>query len=112
VVRILRVDSFRHRLSLSLKRASPQLRGEWLAQAEQSQTAEADEASDASSEGQDAPPAAGLATGEATHVVSERSVEEGSLDVSPPAVAKLPDDERVWNSLLEEAETVLPGRVG
>jgi len=112
VVRILRVDSLRHRLSLSLKRVSPQQRGEWLAQAEHGQTAETGESSDASSKGQDTPPAAGLATGEATHVVSERSVEEDSLDVSPPAVAKLPEDEPVWNSLLEEAETVLPGRIG
>ena len=112
VLRILRVDSFRHRLSLSLKRVSPQQRGEWLAQGERGQTGETDEASDASSEGQDAPSALGYATEEATHAVSERSVEEGPLDVSPPAIARLPDDEGLWNSLLEEAETALPGRSG
>jgi small subunit ribosomal protein S1 len=112
VLRILRVDSFRHRLSLSLKRVSPQQRGEWLAQGERGQTGETDEASDASSEGQDAPSALGYATEEATHAVSERSVEEDPLDVSSPAVARLPDDEGLWNSLLEEAETALPGRSG
>jgi small subunit ribosomal protein S1 len=112
VLRILRVDSFRHRLSLSLKRVSPQQRGEWLAQGERGQTGETDEASDASSEGQDAPPALGYATEEATHADSERSVEEGPLDVSLPAVARLPDDEGLWNSSLEEAETALPGRSG
>jgi hypothetical protein len=112
VLRILRVDSFRHRLSLSLKRVSPQQRDEWLAQGERGQTGKTDEASDASSESQDAPPTLGYATEEATHAVSERSVEEGPLDVSPPAVASLPDDEGLWNSLLEEAETALPGRSG
>jgi small subunit ribosomal protein S1 len=112
VLRILRVDSFHHRLSLSLKRVSPQQRGEWLAQGERGQTAETDEASDASSEGQHAPPALGYATGEATHAVSERAVEEGPLGVSPPAIARLPDHEGLWNSLLEEAETELLGRSG
>lgn len=110
VLRILRIDSFRHRISLSLKRVSPQERGEWLAQGERGQAPETGEASDAPSESQDAPPALVHAVEETTPAVSERPVEESPLEISPPASARLPDDEDAWSSLLKEAETSQPGR--
>jgi small subunit ribosomal protein S1 len=40
VLHILRIDSFRHRIALSLKRVSPQERNEWLAQQSLDQAAQ------------------------------------------------------------------------
>jgi small subunit ribosomal protein S1 len=107
VWRILRIDSFRRRLSLSLKRVSPQERGEWLAQPERDRVPEADEANDLPSEEQDTPPAPAYA---AEEVAPERAI-AGLLEASLPA-ARQPDGERLWNSLLKEAEaeTAQPGR--
>jgi len=106
VLRILRIDSFRHRLSLSLKRVSPQERGEWLAQPERDQVPETDKADGALSESQDAPPAPAHAMEEATPAAPERVVEESPRQVSPPVSARVLDDEGFWNSLLREEKVV------
>jgi len=95
VLRILRIDSFRHRISLSLKRVSPQERGEWLAQGEGGQASETGKASGASSEDQYAPRALVQAVEETTPAVSERPGEESPRGVSPPAFDKQPDGEGV-----------------
>lgn len=98
VLRILRIDSFHHRLSLSLKGVSPQERGEWLAQQERDQALETDESNNASSKGQDAPPLLVRAVEEATLAAPEQKME-----TSP---------RQVWNNLLKEAETAQQGGSG
>ena len=112
LLRILRIDAFRHRISLSLKSVSPQERGEWLAQQERVQAPEMDAVSDAPSEGHDAPPVPIHGADEATPTAPERAAEESPRQISSPAIARLPDGEGFWNSLLRQAETAQPGRSG
>jgi small subunit ribosomal protein S1 len=56
VLRILRIDSFRHRIALSLKRVSAQERSEWLAQQSLDQGEQADDASDSALNDVEMPP--------------------------------------------------------
>ncbi|NIN70318.1 MAG: S1 RNA-binding domain-containing protein, partial [Anaerolineae bacterium] len=56
VLRIVRIDSFRQRIGLSLKAVSAQERDEWLAQRADGQSAETDESGDSLSEGEQTPP--------------------------------------------------------
>jgi small subunit ribosomal protein S1 len=55
VLRILSIDSFRHRVSLSVKRVSAQERDEWLAQQEGDGDAQTDQTNDAASPVEEAP---------------------------------------------------------
>jgi small subunit ribosomal protein S1 len=57
VLRILRIDSLRHRIALSLKRVSNQERGEWLVQQAGRHTVEADQASGPVSDSEEVQPA-------------------------------------------------------
>jgi small subunit ribosomal protein S1 len=108
VLRILRIDPFRHRISLSLKRVSAQERGEWLAQQARDPVAGADEASEGASGGEDTASEAVQGAEETGPVVSEPGEEENPPAVSTQALARPADDEEFWNSLLKqpEAETV------
>ncbi len=56
VLRILRIDSFRHRIALSLNRVSAQERSEWLAQQSLDQAEQADDASDSALNDVEMPP--------------------------------------------------------
>jgi hypothetical protein len=92
VLRILRIDAFRHRISLSLKRVYPQEEEENLIQEARTQSVETDEASAPSSGNEERP-----------SVESERAVEESSLEASPASLEP-PDDAMLWSSLPEEEE--------
>jgi small subunit ribosomal protein S1 len=108
VLRVLRIDSFRRRISLSLRQVSPQERGEWLARQEHSEMAESDEVNATPPGRQEAPSGLEHATEEATLAASEQPAEESLPEPPTPAIVRLPDDEETWGSLLkeEEAETV------
>jgi len=56
VVRILHIDSLRHRIALSLKRVSDRERGEWLAQQPRGQSVETEESGDSSFESKEKRP--------------------------------------------------------
>lgn len=77
VLRILRVDSSRRRIALSLKRVSAQQRDEWLARQPRNQTAQVDEETDHSPDGEETPPAFVYALKEAT------AVEAGQVTAEP-----------------------------
>ena len=108
VLRVLRIDSLRHRISLSLKRVSPQERGEWLARQEHSGMAETGEVNATPPGRQEAPSDLEHATEEVTPAASEQPAEESLPEPPTPAIVIPPEDEEFWGSLLkeEEAETV------
>jgi hypothetical protein len=89
----LRIDAFRHRISLSLKRVYPQEEEENLVQEARTQSVETDEASATSSGNEERP-----------SVESERAVEESSLEASPTASLRPPDDTVLWSNLPEEEQ--------
>jgi len=93
VLRILRIDAFRHRISLSLKRVYPQEEEENLVQEARTQSVETDEASAPSSGNEERP-----------SVESERAVEETSVEASPTASLRPPDDTAFWSNLPEEEQ--------
>ncbi len=103
VLRVLRIDSFRHRIALSLKGVSPQQRGEWLAQQARDRAPETGLFSDMSSGGQEVLSKPGHAIDRTTAVVSE-AVEEIPASASLPAIVSLPDGEGLWNSMLAKTE--------
>ncbi|UCC62235.1 MAG: S1 RNA-binding domain-containing protein [Anaerolineae bacterium] len=90
VLRILRVDAFRQRISLSLKRVSAQERDEWLIQQARDQTAETSDASDASPDNGDTQPVL-IHTAEKVTSLPEQAADEPVLEASPPT----PTDPRV-----------------
>jgi small subunit ribosomal protein S1 len=110
VLRILRIDSARERIGLSLKRVSEQERENWLAQQAEDQTAQSDPVAS------DAPGSEDIATplfseAEGTSPVEPEEFEEDVLREEPvPASAGHPEDESVWISLIEDEEGT--GRVG
>jgi small subunit ribosomal protein S1 len=90
VLRILRIDSLRHRIALSLKRVSNQERGEWLAQRAGEQNPEADEANSSVSEDEEeAQPVSVHIAGTASLPLSGQAEEKGSLQLLSPAFAGL-----------------------
>lgn len=103
VLRILRMDILRRRISLSLRRVSPQERGEWLAQQTDSQVPATGQVSGAFPGSQETQPETDHVTEEAIPTTSE-IVEEESLEVPSAVYARLSDEEGFWNSLVQEAE--------
>ena len=104
VLRILRIDSFRERIGLSLKQVSEQERKEWLAQQAEDQTEQTDSI-------------ASPASGNQEVVTPLESEEEGTLLVEPeqlgegtpreetvPASVGQPVEEGLWVSLIEDEE--------
>jgi small subunit ribosomal protein S1 len=75
VLRILRIDAFRHRISLSLKRVYPQEEKENLVQEARAESVGTDEARASLSVHEERP-----------SVESERAVEEGSLEALPASL--------------------------
>lgn len=105
VLRILRIDSFRERIGLSLKQVSEQERKEWLAQQAEDQTAQTDSI-------------AGSASGSQEVVTPLESEEEGTLPVEPEQLGEgtlgeesdlasvgQSAEEGLWVSLIEDEET-------
>jgi len=84
VLRILRVDAFRHRISLSLKRVSEQERAEWQRQHVQDQTEETGEARDVLSDTEDTLPTPGQSEEKASPVVFEATAESALLQSGLP----------------------------
>jgi transcriptional accessory protein Tex/SPT6 len=104
VLRILRIDTFRHRISLSLKRVSAQQHAEWLTQRASSQIAETDGASDASFDDGNVSPAPLHTVEEANPSVSEQVAKEESISAWLPVSARSPEDEELWSGPLQEEE--------
>jgi small subunit ribosomal protein S1 len=100
VLRILRIDSYRRRIALSLKKVSEQEREGWLAQQAQDQSTETDDAIN----GEETPPTSVHAAEEPAPGAPEHIVGEEVLEVAPPAFAGSPDDERFWISLAQDAQ--------
>jgi small subunit ribosomal protein S1 len=92
VLRILRIEAFRHRISLSLKRVYPQKDEESLVQEIRAESVETGEARAPSSGNVERPSAE-----------SERAVEESSLEASPASLEP-PNDTTFWSSLPKEEE--------
>ncbi len=105
VLRIVRIDSFRQRIGLSLKAVSAQERDEWLAQRADGQSAETDESGDSLSEGEQTPPPLRNEVEKTKQGGSEQVVGEKTGEVSPPASVRQPEDEGLWGSLLRDVET-------
>jgi small subunit ribosomal protein S1 len=102
VLRILRIDSFRERIALSLKQVSEQTRDEWLAQQAEGGMAGTDQANSPASGRDEAPtPLASEAT--ETSPAEPEQLEDVSLrEKSTPASAGQPEDESFWISLVED----------
>jgi small subunit ribosomal protein S1 len=105
VLRILRIDSSRQRIGLSLKAVSDQERGEWLAQRADGQAAETDESGDSPSGNEEALPPLPHQVKEPAQDGSEKVVGEKTGEVSPPPSIRQPEDEELWGSLLQDVET-------
>lgn len=97
VLRILRIDSFRHRIALSFRRVSAQERDDWLAQQALGARVETDDG-DSSTEV--------LSTAQATEEIAPGIPEpvggEEIAALSPPAFARKPEDEGFWISLAKD----------
>ena len=102
VLRILRINSYRRRIGLSLKRVSTQERDDWLAQQARGQTTETDDVIDSSSSALSVVHTAE----ESAPGVPERIVEEEVLEAPPSAFIKPPDDEKFWISLSKDEEAI------
>ena len=104
VLRILRIDSFRERIALSLKQVSEQERDDWLAQQANGQAARTDQAS--------SPVSANEATAtplvsdekETSPVEPEQLEEEVLRAESAPTSVGKPEDEDFWISIIEDEE--------
>jgi small subunit ribosomal protein S1 len=104
VLRILRIDSFRERIGLSLKQVSEQERNAWLAQQAEDQTAQTGSMADSASGSQEvATPLEGESEG--TLPVEPEPLGEDVLREEPISVAVgQPVDEGLWVSLIEHEE--------
>jgi small subunit ribosomal protein S1 len=104
VLRILRIDSFRERIGLSLKQVSEQERQEWLAQQAEHETAQTDSiASSASASQEVVTPLE--SEEEITLPVEPEQLGEGTLrEESVSGVVGQPVEEGLWVSLIEDEE--------
>ncbi len=104
VLRILRIDSFRERIALSLKQVSEQERDDWLARPANGRTAGTDQAgSPVSGNEEMATPLVSEAK-ETSPVEPEQLEEETLRAESAPASVGQPEDEDFWISLIEDKE--------
>ncbi|UCC89191.1 MAG: S1 RNA-binding domain-containing protein, partial [Anaerolineales bacterium] len=105
VLRILRIDSFRERIGLSLKQVSEQERDDWLARQAHGRTARTDPAgSPISGSEETATPL--VSEARKTSPVEPEHLEEVALreESAPPSIRQ-PEDEDFWISLIEDEET-------
>jgi small subunit ribosomal protein S1 len=104
VLRILRIDSFRERIALSLKQVSEQERDEWLARQPDGRTARTDQAVNPVSSSDEQATSLVSEEIEASPVEPEQPKEEKPQDGLAPASVGQPEDEEFWISLIEEEE--------
>jgi small subunit ribosomal protein S1 len=102
LLRILRIDSARERIGLSLRQVSEQERENWLAQQAEDQTAQSGPVAGAPPDSEDM--AAPLfSEAEGTSPVEPEQLGEDALWEEPvPASVGHPEDESVWISLIED----------
>jgi small subunit ribosomal protein S1 len=105
VVRILRIDSFRERIGLSIKGVSEQEREEWLAQQAEDQTADIDQAGSSVPDSQESLTPAVADTEETTTEEAEPDVvgEELGEEASPVLIGQ-PEAEGLWLSLIQDED--------
>ena len=104
VLRILRIDSFRERIGLSLKQVSEQERQEWLAQQAEHETAQTDSIASSASPSQEVVTPL-ESEEEITLPVEPEQLGEGTLrEESVSGVVGQPVDEGLWVSLIEDEE--------
>jgi small subunit ribosomal protein S1 len=104
VLRILRIDSFRERIALSLKQVSEQERDDWLAQHADNRTPRTDEASSPVSASEETATPAVIEGREASTAEPEQLEEEMLRAESAPASVDKPEDEDFWISIVEDEE--------
>jgi small subunit ribosomal protein S1 len=103
-LRILRIDSFRERIGLSLKQVSEQERNEWLAQQAEDQTAQTDSITNSASGSQEvATPPESEAEG-TLPVEPEQLGEDVLREESVSVAVGQPVDEGLWVSMIEDEE--------
>jgi small subunit ribosomal protein S1 len=104
VLRILRIDSFRERISLSLKGVSEQERDDWLARQADGRTARTDQVVEpVSGSEQMATPL--VSEARETSPAEPEQLEEETLQAeSAPASVGEPEDEDSWISSIEDEE--------
>jgi small subunit ribosomal protein S1 len=102
LLRILRIDSARERIGLSLRQVSEEERENWLAQQAEDQTAQSGPVAGAPPDSEDM--AAPLfSEAEGTSPVEPEQLGEEALREEPvPASVGHPEDESVWISLIED----------
>jgi small subunit ribosomal protein S1 len=104
VLRILRIDSFRERIALSLKEVSEQERDDWLARRADDQTARTEPAdSRVSGGGEMATPLVSEAI-ETSPIQPEQLEEETLREESAPASVDQSEGEDFWISLIEDEQ--------
>jgi small subunit ribosomal protein S1 len=102
VLRILRIDSFRERISLSFKQVSEQERDDWLARQADGRTARTDQVVEPVSSSEEMEtPLVSRAT-ETTPAEPEQLEEETLRAESAPASVDQPEDEDSWISSIED----------
>jgi small subunit ribosomal protein S1 len=104
VLRIVRIDSFRERIALSLKQVDGQERDEWLAQQSDDQSLDVDEAESSHQVGQELSPSLSDGIDEIAAVGSEQGVEEDLVD-GPLPLPATPSEEGVGVNLSQDVET-------
>ena len=104
-LRIVRIDSFRERIGLSLKQVSEQEPKEWLAQQAEDETAQTDSIVSSASGGQEVVTPL-ESEDEVTLPVEPEQLGEGTLQEESVSVAVgQPVDEGLWVRLIEDEET-------
>jgi small subunit ribosomal protein S1 len=103
-LRILRIDSSRERIGLSLKQVSERERNEWFAQQEEDQTTQTDSIADSASGGLEvATPAESDAEG-SLPVEPVQFGEDALREESVSVAVGQPGDEGLWVSMIEDEE--------
>jgi small subunit ribosomal protein S1 len=104
VLRILRIDSFRERIALSLKQVSEQERDGWLAQNTQDKTASTDQADSSISGSEQIATSSASEVEETTTTEPDQVTEDMPPKESMPATSDEPEDDNFWISLIEDEE--------
>jgi small subunit ribosomal protein S1 len=104
VLRILRIDSFRERIALSLKGVDDQEREEWLARRADGQAKEADASGDFPADSHEAQPSHPDQVEEANQGGPEQVGEQNRHEAESPEPTGQSQEEGLWVSLSQEVE--------